>query len=108
MLADFAPVPYTPLPYPSILVASSNDPYCLPRLACAYARAWRSEFVWLQHLGHVNTESGHGDSPLGKALLTTLTCAAAQGTTVSIRHIESTNYSLPKESMNLIIVRVIN
>ena len=27
-LADFAPVPYQLLPYRSVLVASSNDPYC--------------------------------------------------------------------------------
>jgi predicted alpha/beta hydrolase family esterase len=82
VLADFAPVPYQPLPYPSILVASSNDPYCPVRLASAYARAWGSEFVRLQNVGHINTESGHGDWPLGKALLTTLTSSAAQGTAV--------------------------
>ena len=82
VLADFAPVPYQPLPYPSILVASSNDPYCPARLASAYARAWGSEFVRLQNMGHINTESGHGDWPLGKALLTTLTSAAAEGTSV--------------------------
>lgn len=45
VLSDFAPVPYAPLPYRSILVASSNDPYCPIRLAGAYARAWGSEFV---------------------------------------------------------------
>ncbi len=39
-LADFAPVPYLPLPYRSIVVASDNDPYCPVRLATAYARAW--------------------------------------------------------------------
>ena len=68
MLADFAPISYQPLHYPSILVGSSNDPYCPARLASAYARAWGSEFVRLQNLGHINTESGHGDWPLGKAL----------------------------------------
>src|SRR5882757_2785095 len=25
---DFAPIPLVPLPFPSVLVASSNDPYC--------------------------------------------------------------------------------
>ncbi len=47
VLSDFAPVPYAALPYRSILVASSNDPYCPIRLAGAYARAWGSEFVRL-------------------------------------------------------------
>ena len=87
VLADFAPVPYQPLPYPSILVVSSNDPYCPARLASAYARAWGSEFVRLQNLGHINTESGHGHWPLGKALLATLTGAVAQGAcALSLQH----------------------
>ena len=38
VLADFAPVPYQLLPYESILVASSSDPYCPVRTAGAYAR----------------------------------------------------------------------
>lgn len=33
ILSDFAPVPHATLPYRSILVASSNDPYCPIRLA---------------------------------------------------------------------------
>ena len=47
ILADFAPVPYLALPYRSIIVASSNDPYCPVRTAGAYVLApglwvWRS------------------------------------------------------------------
>lgn len=73
ILSDFAPVPYAPLPYRSIVVASSNDPYCPIRLAGAYARAWGSEFVRLQNAGHINIESGYGEWPLGMALLQSLT-----------------------------------
>ncbi len=72
VLADFAPVPYQRLPYPSILVASTNDPYCPVRTAGAYARAWGSEFVRLNSAGHINVESGHGPWPLGLALLASL------------------------------------
>lgn len=72
ILADFAPVPYQALPYRSILVASSNDPYCPVRTAGAYARAWKSEFVRLQDAGHINVESGFGPWPLGLALLQSL------------------------------------
>lgn len=71
-LADFAPVPYQTLPYRSVLVASTNDPYCPVRLAGAYARAWGSEFVRLPNAGHINVESGHGVWPLGWALLQSL------------------------------------
>ena len=73
ILSDFAPVPHAALPYRSIVVASSNDPYSPIRLAGAYARAWGSEFVRLQNAGHINIESGHGEWPLGLALLQSLT-----------------------------------
>ncbi|RYX98235.1 MAG: serine hydrolase family protein [Comamonadaceae bacterium] len=77
VLSDFAPVPYQKLPYRSVLVASSNDPFCPVRLAGAYARAWGSEFVRMQHAGHINVDSGHGEWPLGIALLQSLAGDAA-------------------------------
>ena len=72
ILSDFAPLPYQKLPYRSVLVASSNDPYCPVRLAGAYARAWGSEFVRVPDGGHINVESDHGEWPLGVALLQSL------------------------------------
>jgi len=72
VLSDFAPVPYAKLPYRSIVVASTTDPFCPARLAGAYARAWGSEFVRMQNAGHINVESGHGEWPLGLALLQSL------------------------------------
>lgn len=72
VLADFAPVPYQALPYRHILVASDNDPYCPVRLAGTYARAWGSEFLRLPGAGHINLDSGHGEWPLGLALLQSL------------------------------------
>jgi predicted alpha/beta hydrolase family esterase len=71
-LVDVAPVPYQPLPYRSVVVASSNDPYCPVRTAGAYARSWGSEFVRLQNAGHINIDSGFGAWPLGLALLQSL------------------------------------
>ena len=78
VLADFAPVPFQRLPYPSILVASGNDPYCPVRMAGAYARSWGSEFLRLQNAGHINVESGFGEWPLGLALLNTLINESSQ------------------------------
>ena len=72
ILSDFAPVPCQRLPYRHVVVASSNDPFCPPRLAAAYARAWGSEFMRIPDAGHINVESGHGDWPLGLALLQSL------------------------------------
>jgi predicted alpha/beta hydrolase family esterase len=76
ILADFAPVPYQPLPYKHIVVASNDDPYCPVRTAGAYARAWGSEFLRLQSAGHINVDSGHGPWPLGLALVKSLLAEA--------------------------------
>ena len=81
ILSDFAPVPFQKLPYRSVLVASSNDPFCPVRLAGAYARAWGSEFVRLPEAGHINIASGHGEWPLGVALLQSLSGDAFLTTT---------------------------
>lgn len=78
VLADFAPVPWQPLPYPSIVVASDNDPYCPARRSSAYARAWESSFVRLRQAGHINVASGHGAWPLGLGLLQGLCGSGAQ------------------------------
>jgi len=72
-LVDFSPVPYQRLPYRTIVVASTNDPYCPVRTAGAHACAWQSEFVRLPNAGHINVDSGLGDWPLGLALLQSLT-----------------------------------
>jgi len=42
---DFAPIPLVALPFPSVLVASSDDPYCTMQRASDFAEAWGSEFV---------------------------------------------------------------
>lgn len=71
-LKDFAPVPSARLPFPSTLVASSDDPYCSLQLAGAYASAWGSTLVCLDQAGHINAEAGFGPWPKGLELLQAL------------------------------------
>jgi predicted alpha/beta hydrolase family esterase len=61
----FAPVPRAPLPFPAVLVASSNDPYCSPGAAAEFARAWGARFADAGAADHINAESGHGPWPEG-------------------------------------------
>lgn len=102
ILSDFAPVPCQKLPYRSVLVASSNDPYCPVRLAGAYARAWGSEFVRVPDGGHINVESGHGEWPLGVALLQSLAgdapVASRLRTPFSFSSSSSSSSSVPLET----------
>jgi predicted alpha/beta hydrolase family esterase len=70
----FAPMPLAPLPFPSIVVASTNDEYVsLPR-AAQFALAWGSRLEVLGALGHINSDSDLGLWPEGFALLREL-CA---------------------------------
>ncbi len=68
----FANVPNAPLPFPSILVASDNDPYCTLERAGDLANAWGSEFHAAKEAGHINVESGHGPWPEGLMMFTRL------------------------------------
>lgn len=82
VLCDFAPVPYARLPFRSIVVASTNDPYCPVRLAGAYARSWGSAFVKLADAGHINVASGFGEWPQGLDLV----CALSARTEPALAH----------------------
>jgi predicted alpha/beta hydrolase family esterase len=68
----FSPVPSTPLRFPSIVVASTNDEYASIEYARRCASQWRSRFVSLGAAGHINAESGLGKWPQGRALLRSL------------------------------------
>jgi uncharacterized protein len=61
----FAYVPRDPLPFPSLLVASTDDPYCTMEEATDLASAWGSQLVEAGAAGHINTASGHGPWPEG-------------------------------------------
>ena len=61
----FAKISHDPLPVPSVLIASRDDPYCPWLDAEELAYAWGSAFIDAGHAGHLNTDSGHGPWPEG-------------------------------------------
>ena len=70
--SGFDPVPLNKLPFPSIVVASSNDQYLsLPR-ARLFADSWGSRFVLAGAVGYINAASGLGGWDEGYRLLQTL------------------------------------
>ncbi|GAA0682994.1 alpha/beta hydrolase [Kitasatospora atroaurantiaca] len=72
-LVNFRPIPLQPLPFPSIVVASSDDPWCSPARSRLLADSWGSRFVDVGPYGHLNSASGLGSWPEGRALLAELT-----------------------------------
>jgi hypothetical protein len=76
VMQSFRPVPLIRLPFPTIVVASDDDAYAPRERAEAFARAWGSRFVGVSGVGHINSDSGLGDWPEGRALLDDLLRAA--------------------------------
>lgn len=70
LLQAFCPVPLEPLPFKSIVIASSNDPYGSLERVTQFAKAWGSELVIAGALGHINANSNIGNWPQGQALFT--------------------------------------
>ena len=84
-LARFGACPRKPLPFPSFLVASGNDPPCPFDTAVSLARDWGSRFAFAGDVGHLDASSNLGEWPLGERLLNRLIaemteCPDAKGT----------------------------
>jgi predicted alpha/beta hydrolase family esterase len=67
--ASFREPPGAPLPFPALVIASTDDPYGSIGHAQQRAAAWRAGLVVPGALGHINGASGLGDWPLGLMLL---------------------------------------
>lgn len=62
-------LPRARLAVPSLLVASTTDPWLKPDSATHWANLWGSRLVNLGAAGHINVDSGYGPWPEGQALL---------------------------------------
>ncbi len=60
------------LPFPSITVISSNDPYCSLEEGSRLAADWGSRLVLAASAGHLNEAARLGDWPEGQTLLAQL------------------------------------
>jgi predicted alpha/beta hydrolase family esterase len=66
---SFTLVPESPMPCPTVVVASTNDPYCPIEVAAGLADKWEAGFVSVGPRGHISTEPGNGDWDEGQHLL---------------------------------------
>lgn len=78
-LPGWSPVPMAALPFPSVVYASSNDPFCDAARSREFASAWGAEFHEAGTRGHLNTESGLGDWPEAFDQLQRLMALSASG-----------------------------
>lgn len=68
----FANVSRDPLKFPSMMIASSNNPLCSPERAAEFAACWGSDFHIAGDAGQIDIASGHGPWPEGLLMFTRL------------------------------------
>ena len=71
-LHSFTPIVRRPLPFASLAVISTDDPFCALDRARAMAIDWGSQVLEVGPRGHLNSDSGLGDWPEGRQLLAEL------------------------------------
>jgi len=68
-------LPHAALPFPALLVLSSNDPWMRVTTGLTWASRWGARVVQAGPVGHLNEASGHGPWPEGLAMLERLRAA---------------------------------
>ena len=73
----FAPMPSRPLPFPAIVVASTNDPYASMDRSLRMASRLGAELIDIGPAGHINASSKLGAWPEGQKLIAPFITATA-------------------------------
>jgi uncharacterized protein len=68
-IPSWSPIELQALPFPAVLLASRNDPYCEFERARLFAYAWNAQFMDYGESGHINADSGLASWPEGHVLL---------------------------------------
>ncbi len=67
--STWSPIDLQALAFPTVVVASRNDPYCELERARLFAYAWGAQFMDYGDSGHINADSGLASWPEGHVLL---------------------------------------
>jgi len=68
----FAPIPADKINFPTIVVASEDDPWVSIERAKFFSANWGSRMISIGNAGHINADSGYGKWDEGLAILHTL------------------------------------
>ncbi len=85
VLASWATLPLQRLPFPCVVVASQDDPFCSLARSRDFAEAWGAQWVDAGCAGHLNGDSGLGDWPQGHAHLSRLMALDAATSISNVR-----------------------
>jgi predicted alpha/beta hydrolase family esterase len=65
----WTPLPRAPLPFPTLVAASSNDPLATLEAVRGMAADWDATLLELGEVGHMNPASGYGPWPMALTLI---------------------------------------
>jgi len=68
-ISGYQDLALSPLPFPSTLIASTDDPYASFERAGYFAQHWGSSLTNVGALGHINVASNLAEWPAGRKLL---------------------------------------
>ena len=71
-IENFTPIPTTKLPFPSVIVASTNDHWATRERTSLFAQNWGSKLLFIGDAGHINTASSHTNWDEGLEILRTI------------------------------------
>jgi predicted alpha/beta hydrolase family esterase len=78
---SFSLAPRKVLPFPSLIIASTDDPYASLGYAQRCAGEWDAGLIVVGAVGHINTDSGLADWPFGAALVEAFRAGVSPRTT---------------------------
>ena len=67
-IKNFAPTPLVPFHFPSMVIASTTDPYCSIEIVQNMAKKWGSELKNVGDKHHIGNDAKLGDWTEGKSL----------------------------------------
>jgi uncharacterized protein len=67
--SGWLPIPRAPLPFPSLVAASTNDPLGSLERVTQLAADWGSRLMNVGAVGHLNPAAGYGEWPQAETLL---------------------------------------
>jgi predicted alpha/beta hydrolase family esterase len=69
VIRGFSSTPTQRIAIPTLMVSSSDDPYCALERSDYFAKAWGSQLINVGAKGHINTQVGFGNWPEGEQYL---------------------------------------
>jgi len=69
VITGYQDLPLQALPFPSLMLASTDDPYASFERASYFAQCWGCSLLNMGELGHINSASNLGEWPQGRKIL---------------------------------------